>query len=75
MSKRGSGNIIFIDKNDTKWIGTTKGLVEYNEATGATIYDSESTGLNINNVRGIGKDSFGRLWIAAYDGGVFVKKK
>ena len=68
-------NTIFIDENDVKWIGTTQGLVEYSEATGKIVYDSETTGLNINDVRGIGKDSFGRLWVAAYGGGIFVKKK
>ena len=68
-------NTIFIDENDVKWIGTTKGLIEYNEATGRKLYDLETTGLNINDVRGIGEDSFGRLWIATYGEGVFVKKK
>jgi len=68
-------NTIFIDRNNTKWIGTTKGLVEYNEATGRTVYDSDNTGLNIEDIRGVGEDSFGRVWIAAYGEGIFVKKK
>ncbi len=68
-------NTIFIDKNDVKWIGTTKGLVEYNQATGRRVYNSDNTGLNIDDIRGVGEDSFGRVWIAAYGGGIFVKKK
>ena len=68
-------NTIFIDKNNIKWIGTTQGLVEYNESSGRAVYDLDKTGLNIDDVRGVGEDSFGRVWIATYDKGIFVKKK
>lgn len=68
-------NTIFIDNSNRKWIGTNAGLVEFSDVSSTTIYDSQTTGLNMDDVTGIAQDQQGRIWIATRGGGLFLKKK
>ena len=61
-------NIIFIDKNNIKWVGTNQGLVKFSSPSNATLYNYDNTGLNITNVTGIAQDSYGNTWIATGSG-------
>lgn len=68
-------NSIFIDNSNRKWIGTNAGLVEFSDVSSTRHYDKASTGLDMDDVRGIAQDQQGRIWIATYGGGLFLKKK
>lgn len=68
-------NSIYIDDTNKKWIGTTGGLVVFDDASNTQVYDKETTGLNIDDVRGVTKDQQGRIWIATHGGGLILKKK
>lgn len=70
-----STNTIYIDPENIKWFGTDGGLYKYINPGYFESFTQESTGLNINDVRGIAKDSKGRVWIATYGGGLILKKK
>lgn len=71
----GSANKIFVEQGGKKWVGTNAGLVSFNSRSDAILYNKETTGLDINDVRGIVQDKLGRIWIAAYGGGLILKKK
>jgi len=65
---------IFIDHLGNQWFGTNKGLVKQNFSGGTILFDPESTGLNILDVRGIAEDQSGNIWIATYGGGLIEYK-
>ncbi len=65
---------ICIDHLGNKWIGTNKGLVKLIGLNSATFFDSGSTGLNINDIRGIAEDQNGNIWIATNGGGLIEYK-
>ncbi len=64
---------IFIDRMNNMWIGTDKGLVKYGQGLDV-LFDSGSTGLNMDDVRGIAEDQFGNIWIATYSDGLIEFK-
>lgn len=70
-----STNTIYIDDQNIKWFGTNAGLCKYNTPSDFQSFTQESTGLKINDVRGVAKDSKGRVWIATNGGGLILKKK
>ncbi|MHB9011477.1 MAG: two-component regulator propeller domain-containing protein, partial [Ignavibacteriaceae bacterium] len=65
---------ICIDHLGNKWIGTNKGLVKLIGLNSSTLFDSGSTGLNINDIRGIAEDQNGNIWIATNGGGLIEYK-
>lgn len=67
-------NAIYIDQNDTKWIGTDQGLIKVTSSSGVTIFNKSNTGMNINDVTGIVPDSRGNIWISTYGGGLVEYK-
>lgn len=67
-------NAIYIDKNNTKWIATDQGLVEYTTSSKVTIFNKDNTGLNINDVTGVAQDSQGNLWLSTYGEGLVEYK-
>lgn len=71
----GNVNSIYVDDLGNKWVGTTAGLTRFTNSSDVQRIDSESTGLNITDVRGVVKDSKGRIWIATFGGGLILKKK
>lgn len=70
-----STNTIYIDDTNIKWLGTDGGLYKFVNPGSFESFTQESTGLIINDVRGVAKDSKGRIWIATYGGGLIVKKR
>ncbi len=64
---------IFIDRLNNMWIGTNKGLVKYGQGSDV-LFDSGSTGLNMDDVRGIAEDQAGNIWIATYSDGLIEYK-
>jgi len=58
-----------------KWISTGVGLVTFTNSSDATVYNKATTGLEMNDVRGVVIDKLGRVWIATYGGGLILKKK
>jgi len=66
---------IYADNSGMKWIGTNQGLITFTTATDAKKYNKETTGLEMNDVRGVVKDKLGRTWIATFGGGLILKKK
>lgn len=68
-------NSIYIDDTNRKYIGTTGGLVVFDDVSNTTVYDSQTTGLDMDDVRGVTKDQQGRIWIATHGGGLILKKK
>ncbi|MGA7837694.1 MAG: PEGA domain-containing protein [Ignavibacteriaceae bacterium] len=69
-------NSIYVDDSGKKWIGTNSGLVTFtNGANDITLFTKANSGLEINDVRGVVKDKLGRVWIATYGGGLFLKMK
>ncbi len=69
-------NDLIIDHLNNKWVATDQGLVKFSSlsATSATIFNYNSTGLNMNNVSGVAEDSYGNIWITTYGGGLFKYK-
>ncbi|MDB5222826.1 MAG: putative signal transduction histidine kinase [Chitinophagaceae bacterium] len=66
---------LFIDREDNTWIGSAggEGFFLYTNAPFKNI--NEFNGLSSNNIRGIGKDASGTIWIATYGGGLHYIKK
>ncbi len=75
LQNGGNTNSIYIDNNNIKWVGTDRGLVEFTTEADVKTFSKESTGLDIDDVRGIVQDNLGRIWIATYGGGLILKKK
>ncbi len=71
----GNANSIFVDGTGMKWISTGVGLVTFTNSSDATVYNKATTGLEMNDVRGVVIDKLGRVWIATYGGGLILKKK
>ena len=67
-------NAIYIDKNDTKWIGTDQGLVKVTAGNAVTTFNKANTGMDINDVTGVAQDSKGNIWISTYSGGLVEYK-
>ena len=67
-------NEIYIDRNNTKWVATDQGLVKFNSIADVTLFNKQSTGLNINDVTGVAGDSKGNIWISTYGGGLVEYK-
>jgi len=61
-------NVIFIDKKNVKWVGTTEGLVKFTSPASPEVFNYNNTGLQINGVTGIAEDSYGNIWIATETG-------
>ena len=60
---------IVIDKNNTKWIGSTRvGLIAYNETLGKYLIVGEEQGLPSPDVRSLAIDNNNRLWIGTVEG-------
>lgn len=75
MPNGGNTNSILADNTGMKYIGTTIGLITFTNSSDVKTFNKESTGLNMNDVRGVVKDNLGRIWIATYGGGLILKKK
>jgi ligand-binding sensor domain-containing protein len=75
LQSNNNTNSIYVDDNNVKWVGTDAGLVEFTTEADIKTYNKESTGLNMNDVRGVVNDNIGRIWIATYGGGLILKKK
>lgn len=75
MPNGGNTNSIFVDNTGMKWVGTNIGLISFTSSSDVKTFNKESTGLNMNDVRGVVKDNQGRIWIATYGGGLILKKK
>jgi len=50
-------NVILVDRLNTKWIGTSQGLVSFANAANAVTYSYSNTGLNITDVTGLAVDA------------------
>jgi ligand-binding sensor domain-containing protein len=58
---------IFIDRNNTKWIGTSGGLFKVTDDTVQSYY-SWNSGIPSYYILSISEDAFGNLWIGTIDG-------
>ncbi|PIB36269.1 hypothetical protein BFP72_13145 [Reichenbachiella sp. 5M10] len=73
----GSNTIRVLHKghNNTLWIGTAKGLIQYDLKTNQyTSYNAEQNKLSHNMVRSIHQDQNGAVWVGTYDGLNVLKK-
>ncbi len=67
-------NAILVDKNNTKWVATNNGLVNFTTTSDVTIFNYDNTGLNISDVTGLAQDSRGNIWLSVYGGGLVEYK-
>ncbi|MEZ5083384.1 MAG: two-component regulator propeller domain-containing protein [Bacteroidales bacterium] len=58
---------IAMDQNGSKWIGTSNGLVKFDE-NNWTIYNTSNSGLPSNAINGIVIDGIGTKWIGTWNG-------
>ncbi len=65
---------IFVDHLGNQWFGTNNELVKQTVSGGTTVFNSQSTGLNLVDIRGIGEDQSGNIWIATYGSGLIEYK-
>ncbi len=56
-------------RGNEKWIGTDYGLSVYNDTNWTTYYTSNS-GIPDNNIRAIGFDSLGNVWVGTFTNGI-----
>ncbi|MFC2133027.1 PEGA domain-containing protein [Bacteroidota bacterium] len=63
-------SVIFVDSKNRKWIGTDSGLYLLFNASLTMKYSFQSTGLSLNNVKGISEDSEGNIWLATSGDGL-----
>jgi ligand-binding sensor domain-containing protein len=62
-------NCIEVDKNNIKWIGTTKGLCKF-DGTNWTIYDTSNSDIPSDNVSAVFMDKQGYLWVGTRNSGI-----
>jgi len=58
---------LIIDKNNTKWIGTKKGLLSLSEESWK-VYTQENSGLPHNTINCLTADDYDRIWIGTQEG-------
>ena len=63
-------NVIYIDNDNIKWIGTQNGLVKIDIDDIWTIYNTTNSGLTDNDIRAIFMDEDNILWIGTYTKGL-----
>ncbi|MFI5171468.1 MAG: two-component regulator propeller domain-containing protein [Chitinophagales bacterium] len=64
-------NVIHIDQNKTKWIGTQNGLVKIDSLNNWTLFNKDNSGLPDNDIRAIFYDmSDTTLWIGTFTKGL-----
>ncbi len=63
-------NVIEVDAEGVKWIGTEQGGLARFDGSGWTIFNTENSGLPHNNVSAIASDEDGNIWIATNGGGL-----
>jgi ligand-binding sensor domain-containing protein len=60
-------------QNNILWVGTTGGLVRYDEMSGKReVFNKANSGLPSNAIESIQVDADGDIWIGTYDAGVAV---
>ncbi|MCK9279357.1 MAG: T9SS type A sorting domain-containing protein [Melioribacteraceae bacterium] len=60
-------NVILVDRNGIKWIGTASGLAKF-DGTNWTLFNSNNSGLVENYIYDIKEDATGNLWIGTANG-------
>jgi len=68
-------NCIYIDSNNSKWIGTNLGVFFFNEFSNKILLDESATGLPIKDVTGISEDVYGNIWFSTRENGLFKLKQ
>ncbi|WP_069658747.1 hybrid sensor histidine kinase/response regulator [Arcticibacter eurypsychrophilus] len=67
-------NTIFKDKKNDLWIGTTRGLLHYNNTSGEFIYSSNKDA-ELNKIFAYRIDSKGNSWMGTQKGLIFINGK
>jgi len=65
---------ILINKDNTKLIATDQGLIKFSSSSNVINFNFDNTGVNINNVTGLARDSKGNIWISTSGGGLVEYK-
>ena len=63
-------NHIYVDDQNDKWIGTSDGLLNYNNQNISKFYNSSNSLISSNNVSASAVDFYGNVWITTIGGGL-----
>ena len=64
-------NTLFIDSRDQLWIGTNEGIKILNQDQDLiTLKKNAAYGLSGNDITCFEEDTYGRIWVGTYDGGL-----
>ncbi len=66
---------IYIDAENTKWIGTDAGLLRFVDLGDRVIFDETNSNLESSYIKTVVKDQLGFVWIATRDGGLTKYKR
>ena len=67
-------NVIIIDDNNYKWVGTDQGFVKFKYYDSRVLFNKDNSSMTFDDVRDLVKDSRNQIWIATYGSGL-VKYK
>jgi len=66
---------INVDKNNTRWIGTTNGLTEINDQETVTIYNVQNSQIPLGRVTGTVLDNQNIIWVTTLSNGMAKYKR
>ncbi len=67
--------MLYLDKQETLWIGTNGGLVRFHEADGRFEIRTTADGLYANNVFSMAEGDDGSLWIGSFGGVAHIEQR
>ncbi len=66
---------IYVDKNNTKWVGTTNGLAEITDQEVVNIYNVQNSQIPLGRVTGVVLDIQNNIWVTTLNNGISKYKR